>query len=100
MKRPQKIYGRNPTAEEFNALIDYVQSLEIVVGGGLEMKRTSAGTILSGGVAGSVDVDVVTNVEYNTTTGVLSKSVTPVKVISKETGSTTTITTAVECPSS
>lgn len=98
MKRPDKIYGRTPTAEEFNALIDYIQSLELVVGAGLEMRKTGAGTVVSAQAVGGISLDVVTNVEYNTTTGVLSKSVTPIRVLSKETGTNTTITTAVECP--
>lgn len=79
MKRPNKIYGRTPTAEEFNALIDYVQSLELTVGGGMEMKRTSAGTVLIG--SGGQELDIVEDVQYDTGTGALTKFVRKVKIL-------------------
>jgi len=151
MKRPQKI-NRTPTAQEFNALIDYVQSLELTVSGGMEMRRTSAGTVLMPyanqqeiqvitGVtynetthiltvsarkflltptenqqtgtalvdvsseittitgADVVEIDVVTDVNYNTTTGVLKQTKNTIEVWSKETtGTDSTIDTAEECP--
>ena len=92
MKRPSKI-NHNPTAAEYNALIDYIQSLEITVGVGLEKFESAAGTVLA--MAGNTEV--VVDVDYNTTTHVLKQTKQKISAIARSKKEDTTIDTAEPC---
>lgn len=50
MKRPEKIYNRMPTAEEFNNLVDYIQSLEPTFGN-MAHRKSSSGIVITRGFA-------------------------------------------------
>jgi hypothetical protein len=92
--KPAKI-NHNPTMADYNALIDYIQSLEVTVGQGLEKRQSGAGTIITAG--GSLIVPVVTDVNYNTTTHVLKQTKRSVMVNSAQAAVDTTIDTAEPC---
>lgn len=62
MKRPQKI-NRMPTAEDFNALVDYAHSLELKCGAGFRQSVSSNGTVISSNQPGIITV--VTDVYYD-----------------------------------
>lgn len=92
MKRPDKIQnGRPPTAEMWNALIDYVKSLELQVGSGLEKHQSGSGTVISAGGDKGTIIELVTNVYYDEPSQTVMQTKRSFRLVSLDTDTSTDV---------